>query len=396
MSFFHSSQSRATGKYLACACQLILTGIRIHRSKRMLILLLVSTGAIAVILILQPMGGVGVVMLPLHRKTSGHHNKTMDKKKMYIQTQNRSHHVRLSLPFLVASIVIAFVIPYQLASSPRGCVNLSSTISSQVAGSICSVTNVVSPALASAASLLELLTLHHCETDQEASTRIEGSQDKIPTSSNNVWFGATQHQLGTDSSNSHGGSVRNTKQCFDDALQTQTCSQTHGSFYRVDVHLALRNSSFNNIDREENHVEDDNFITPTGQNLLVDIANVDSRFLWDQELLARAMVQLITESKLTLLSYHCLCLHCQPDMGESCVGLLSQGKVSLRAWPQKGVISLGTLYALSTAFRARIGLPPLKYIFRWCILLFTYSYTLSSVCNRFICIASLQSCTLFV
>lgn len=44
---------------------------------------------------------------------------------------------------------------------------------------------------------------------------------------------------------------------------------------------------------------------PAGQHLLVDIKNVDSEFLNSEQRLATAMVELITESQLTLLSYHC-------------------------------------------------------------------------------------------
>ena len=44
---------------------------------------------------------------------------------------------------------------------------------------------------------------------------------------------------------------------------------------------------------------------PAGQHLLVDIKNVDPIFLNSEERLAEAMIQLVDESKLTLLSYHC-------------------------------------------------------------------------------------------
>ncbi len=44
---------------------------------------------------------------------------------------------------------------------------------------------------------------------------------------------------------------------------------------------------------------------PAGQHLLVDIKNVDPIFLNSEDRLAEAMIQLVDESKLTLLSYHC-------------------------------------------------------------------------------------------
>ena len=44
---------------------------------------------------------------------------------------------------------------------------------------------------------------------------------------------------------------------------------------------------------------------PAGQHLLIDIKNVDPIFLNSEDRLAEAMIQLVDESKLTLLSYHC-------------------------------------------------------------------------------------------
>ena len=44
---------------------------------------------------------------------------------------------------------------------------------------------------------------------------------------------------------------------------------------------------------------------PAGQHLLVDIKNVDPIFLNSEVRLAEAMIKLVDESKLTLLSYHC-------------------------------------------------------------------------------------------
>jgi len=64
---------------------------------------------------------------------------------------------------------------------------------------------------------------------------------------------------------------------------------------------------------------------PSGQHLLIDIKNVDSNFLNSEQLLAEAMVQLVNESKLTLLSYHC---HSLIPMGVSCVGVLLESHVS--------------------------------------------------------------------
>lgn len=51
--------------------------------------------------------------------------------------------------------------------------------------------------------------------------------------------------------------------------------------------------------------DSDGLHLPAGQHLLVDIKHVDSTFLNSEQRLATAMIELITASKLTLLSYHC-------------------------------------------------------------------------------------------
>ncbi len=58
---------------------------------------------------------------------------------------------------------------------------------------------------------------------------------------------------------------------------------------------------------DEENVEDlmESRYLPAGQHLLVDIKNVDPIFLNSEERLAEAMIKLVDESKLTLLSYHC-------------------------------------------------------------------------------------------
>ena len=71
--------------------------------------------------------------------------------------------------------------------------------------------------------------------------------------------------------------------------------------------------------------DSDGLHLPAGQHLLVDIKDVDSAFLNSEELLATAMVELISESKLTLLSYHC---HSLVPIGVSCAGVLLESHVS--------------------------------------------------------------------
>jgi len=76
---------------------------------------------------------------------------------------------------------------------------------------------------------------------------------------------------------------------------------------------------------------------PAGQHLLVDIRNIASSFLDSEEALSQAMVDVIRESELTLLSYHC---HKLTPAGVSCVGVLLESHISFHTWPEEGVITL--------------------------------------------------------
>lgn len=76
---------------------------------------------------------------------------------------------------------------------------------------------------------------------------------------------------------------------------------------------------------------------PAGQHLLLDIENVDGAFLNSEERLAHAMLELVGECGLTLLSYHC---HKMVPMGVSCAGVLLESHVSFHTWPKEGVITL--------------------------------------------------------
>lgn len=89
-------------------------------------------------------------------------------------------------------------------------------------------------------------------------------------------------------------------------------------------------SSSDDEDEEEIH-------EPAGQHLLVDIENLDAGFLNSKERLARAMMDLVDLSGLTLLSYHC---HEMEPSGVSCAGVLLESHVSFHTWPAQGVITL--------------------------------------------------------
>ena len=76
---------------------------------------------------------------------------------------------------------------------------------------------------------------------------------------------------------------------------------------------------------------------PAGQHLLVDLRNVEYDFLASEDRLSQAMVDVVQESKLTLLSYHC---HSLQPTGVSCVGVLLESHISFHTWPEEGVITL--------------------------------------------------------
>jgi spermidine synthase len=96
-------------------------------------------------------------------------------------------------------------------------------------------------------------------------------------------------------------------------------------------------SLYNAENEEEKDLEAEEEHLPAGQHLLVDIKNVDSEFLNSEQRLAQAMVDVVWESDLTLLSYHC---HSLFPMGVSCVGVLLESHISFHTWPEQGVITL--------------------------------------------------------
>jgi S-adenosylmethionine decarboxylase proenzyme len=83
--------------------------------------------------------------------------------------------------------------------------------------------------------------------------------------------------------------------------------------------------------------EDEEEHLPAGQHLLVDMKGVDGAFLNSEKRLADAMVEVVNEASLTLLSYHC---HKLLPAGVSCVGVLLESHVSFHTWPTEGVITL--------------------------------------------------------
>jgi hypothetical protein len=69
---------------------------------------------------------------------------------------------------------------------------------------------------------------------------------------------------------------------------------------------------------------------------MVDIKNVDGAFLNSEPRLARAIVDLVSEADLPLLSYHC---HKFTPVGVSCVGVMLRNYLAFHTWPEDGVIT---------------------------------------------------------
>ena len=88
---------------------------------------------------------------------------------------------------------------------------------------------------------------------------------------------------------------------------------------------------------QRNECEDVERLLPVAAHLMVDIKCVDGAFLNSESRLANAMLDVVNEAELTLLSYHC---HGLVPMGVSCVGVLLQNYMSFHTWPEKGVITL--------------------------------------------------------
>ena len=88
---------------------------------------------------------------------------------------------------------------------------------------------------------------------------------------------------------------------------------------------------------DDGHNATEELHLPAGQHLLMDIRNVEAAFLASEERLAKAMLDVVGNCGLTLLSYHC---HGLTPSGVSCVGVLLESHVSFHTWPSQGVVTL--------------------------------------------------------
>ena len=97
---------------------------------------------------------------------------------------------------------------------------------------------------------------------------------------------------------------------------------------------------------EAEYDKDDEEHLPAGQHLLVDIDGLEASFLNSEARLATAMISMVDNSGLTLLSYHCHGLY--PE-GVSCAGVLLESHVAFHTWPTEGVITLDLFTCGSTS-----------------------------------------------
>ena len=87
-------------------------------------------------------------------------------------------------------------------------------------------------------------------------------------------------------------------------LHLDRSDEEHDLVYELDKNNE-DSSECSSDDKEDNDDSLEGLHLPAGQHLLIDIKNVDPIFLNSEERLAEAMIQLVDESKITLLSYHC-------------------------------------------------------------------------------------------
>lgn len=118
--------------------------------------------------------------------------------------------------------------------------------------------------------------------------------------------------------------------------EEEVCIQTDDGHSKCSID-SFKEEDYAEANRMLLEVKDDEEHLPAGQHLLIDIERVNSGFLNDEVRLAKAMVDVVNQSKLTLLSYHC---HKLIPMGVSCVGVLLESHISFHTWPEAGVITL--------------------------------------------------------
>lgn len=125
---------------------------------------------------------------------------------------------------------------------------------------------------------------------------------------------------------------------------------SHAEFF---CDASIASNSF----RGGNEQEIDIDRSTTGEHLLLDIKHVDSDFLDDEERLSQALVDVCSDAKLALISYHC---HSMVPSGVTCVGVLTRGHISFHTWPDDGVILMDLYISKSSSLDDQTILPVLS------------------------------------
>jgi len=143
-----------------------------------------------------------------------------------------------------------------------------------------------------------------------------------------------------------------TSKSFDTSLSALTASQWLQPNKEDEANLSPTNDSTIEVKQStsyENTIEDhddEEEHLPAGQHLLEYIDGLDASFLNSEARLATAMISMVDNSGLTLLSYHC---HGMYPEGVSCAGVLLESHVSFHTWPTEGVITLDLFTCGSTS-----------------------------------------------
>jgi S-adenosylmethionine/arginine decarboxylase-like enzyme len=95
---------------------------------------------------------------------------------------------------------------------------------------------------------------------------------------------------------------------------------------------------------DEEDFEDEEGLSK-GQQLMLDFKYVSKKFLDSAERLTKAMIEVLKENDLDLLSYHCYKL--EPE-GINCQFALLKGRVSFTTWPRNGVMAMD-IFLLSSS-----------------------------------------------
>ena len=241
-----------------------------------------------------------------------------------LKKSDDNYTVRISIKFLLSALLFVCVLSYGVGRFSATFVTLTISVMYTTATGR-SINSFISTQFGDNDPIINV-SINESINEFEFSTR-HGLPPQIYTNKNNI-------PLSVYSSKHYGsGSVQTTESLLarrsydddDDDDRPVINSET-----RVDVDGSIGGDAQYETFFSELH-------QPSGYHLLVDIKSVDDKFLNSKESLAKAMIDLVEISGLTMLSYHC---HRLNPVGVSCVGVLLESHISLHTWPISGAICL--------------------------------------------------------